>query len=346
MAKLKKRVHKKKAVIKKRVHRTNNHNQSHNAKTSEQQSRDNEMLKVMLGRPQQVIPGQVQQNDKLQQQIDTANKALNDIIQDNNSLKDQYRRIKEQQQEHLHERRQTTADIRTEEKMLDEDERHFHDMEKLGERREELENRKRDLEKRKATVKGETEIGAINAQIEDIKHRERELDDEIKARRDEMERNRAYNMLEEVKRGVQDKADELRALNNIMASAAYKNPNEALIREYTNKLLKEREIKHKRQIMEIQDGIADANAQAQAYKNYVTELEKPTPIVHQVLNKGTPEEKIVYKKSEFGPSLKEQYESQLAEQIKQKAEHDQELYKQQKQFDNAANLQKQLVDQR
>ena len=119
MAKLKKRVHKKKAVIKKRVHRTNNHNQSHNAKTSEQQSRDNEMLKVMLGRPQQVIPGQVQQNDKLQQQIDTANKALNDIIQDNNSLKDQYRRIKEQQQEHLRERRQTTADIRTEEKMLD-----------------------------------------------------------------------------------------------------------------------------------------------------------------------------------------------------------------------------------
>ena len=46
----------------------------------------------------------------------------------------------------------------------------------------------------------------------------------------------------------------------------------------------------------------------------------------------------------MGPSKKEQYESQLAEQIKQKAEHDQELYKQQKRFDNATTLQKQLVD--
>jgi len=344
MAKLKKRVHKKRAVIKKRVHRTNNHNQSHNAKTSEQQSRDNEMLKVMLGRPQQIIPGQTQQNDKLQQQIDTANKALNDIIQDNNSLKDQYRRIKEQQQEHLRERRQTTADIRTEEKMLDEDERHFHDMEKLGERREELENRKRELEKRKATVKGETELGEINAQIEDIKHRERELDDEIKAKNDEKDRNRAYNMLEEVKREYEHKVAELQSLKNTMASAEYKNPNEALMQAYTNKLLKEREIKHKRQIMEIQDEIADANAQAQAYKNYVEQIEKPTAKLLRTEHKGTAKEKKVYEKDPTGPSLKEQYEAKLAEQIKQKAEHDQELYKQQKRFEGANNLQKQLVD--
>ena len=76
MARLKKHIRKKKAIIRKQIKRTNNRNQSHNTKTAEQQSRDNEMLKVMLGRPQQIIPGQTQQNDKLQQQIETTNKAI------------------------------------------------------------------------------------------------------------------------------------------------------------------------------------------------------------------------------------------------------------------------------
>ena len=340
MAKLKKRVHKKKTTIKKAFKRTNNHNQSHNTKTAEQQSRDNEMLKVMLGRPQQIIPGQTQQNDKLQQQIDTANRTLNNVIQENNSLKDQYRRITEQQDEHLRERRQIKSDIKMNEKLRAENERQFNEMEALEKRRGDLENAIRVFEERKATLKGETEIGGINKQIEEYKIQQRKIEEQYNALKAEMERNKLYNQLEEVKHDVKNKATELQALKNIMASAEYKNPNEALIRAYTDKLLKERELEHQRQINEIKNNIANTEAQKQAYENYVIELEKPTKRVVATMKDGTKK----YEKEPSGPSLKAQHEAKLAEQLKIKTDQEQELYKQKKRFESATNLQKQLVD--
>lgn len=345
MAKLKKRIHNKKTTIKKAIKRTNNHNQSHHTKTAEQQSRDNEMLKVMLGRPQQIIPGQTQQNDKLQQQIDTANRTLNNVIQENNSLKDQYRRITEQQDEHLRERRQIKSDIKMNEKLRAENERQFNEMEALEKRRGDLENAIRVFEERKATLKGETEIGGINKQIEEYKIQQRKIEEQYNALKAEMERNKVYNQLEEVKHDVKNKATELQALKNIMASAEYKNPNEALIRAYTDKLLKERELEHQRQINEIKNNIANTEAQKQAYENYVIELEKPTARLLRTEHKGKANEKKVYETEKLtGPSLKAQHEAKLAEQLKIKTDQEQELYKQKKRFESATNLQKQLVD--
>ena len=345
MARLKKHIRKKKAIIKKQIKRTNNRNQSHNTKTAEQQSRDNEMLKVMLGRPQQIIPGQTQQNDKLQQQIDTANRTLNNVIQENNSLKDQYRRITEQQDEHLRERRQIKSDIKMNEKLRAENERQFNEMEALEKRRGDLENAIRVFEERKATLKGETEIGGINKQIEEYKIQQRKIEEQYNALKAEMERNKVYNQLEEVKHDVKNKATELQALKNIMASAEYKNPNEALIRAYTDKLLKERELEHQRQINEIKNNIANTEAQKQAYVNYIIELEKPTAKLLRTEHKGKANEKKVYETEKLtGPSLKAQHEAKLAEQLKIKTDQEQELYKQKKRFESATNLQKQLVD--
>ena len=68
MGRFKKRVQKKKAV-KKVVHRK----QTEQKKTPEQQARENEMLKMMLGRQQQIIPGQTQQNDKRNKMINYNN---------------------------------------------------------------------------------------------------------------------------------------------------------------------------------------------------------------------------------------------------------------------------------
>ena len=43
-----------------------------NQMSSDQQTRQNEMLKIMLQRPQQLLPqGMVSQNDELKQKIDT-----------------------------------------------------------------------------------------------------------------------------------------------------------------------------------------------------------------------------------------------------------------------------------
>ena len=61
MAKLKKRI-RRKVAVRRHIKRNNNNQQT---KTSEQRSRENEMLKVMLGRPQQIIPGQTEKNDNL-----------------------------------------------------------------------------------------------------------------------------------------------------------------------------------------------------------------------------------------------------------------------------------------
>ena len=69
MTRNKKRVIKRRQ-IKKKIKRNAN---SNNKTTSEQQSRQNEMLKVMLSKPPQIIPGQTQANDKMQEKLDAMN---------------------------------------------------------------------------------------------------------------------------------------------------------------------------------------------------------------------------------------------------------------------------------
>ena len=65
----------KKRVLKRKQIRKQIKKNTNNKPSSEQQSRENEMLKVMLSRPQQIIPGQTQANDKIQEKIDAMNKA-------------------------------------------------------------------------------------------------------------------------------------------------------------------------------------------------------------------------------------------------------------------------------
>ena len=55
----------KKRVLKRKQIRKQIKKNTNNKPSSEQQSRENEMLKVMLSRPQQIIPGQTQANDKI-----------------------------------------------------------------------------------------------------------------------------------------------------------------------------------------------------------------------------------------------------------------------------------------
>ena len=73
MGRIKKRLARKKRLIKKVVR----HVKKSESKTTEQQSRENEMIKTMLMRQQPALAGQTQQTDKLQQQLDTFNKTYN-----------------------------------------------------------------------------------------------------------------------------------------------------------------------------------------------------------------------------------------------------------------------------
>ena len=78
MTRNKKRILKKKQVKKqiKKKPVTNN------KPTSDQQSRQNEMLKVMLSKQPQIIPGQTQTNDKMQEKLDAMNKAYSIKMQE------------------------------------------------------------------------------------------------------------------------------------------------------------------------------------------------------------------------------------------------------------------------
>ena len=79
MSKLKKRLQVKRKQVRKVVKRRPNNG---NVKTPEQQTRENEMIKTMLSRPQPQIVGQAQQSDKLQQQLETANKMYASLMKE------------------------------------------------------------------------------------------------------------------------------------------------------------------------------------------------------------------------------------------------------------------------
>ena len=77
-----------------------------NQMSSEQQTRQNEMLKIMLQRPQQLLPqGMVSQNDELKQKIDT-------LTRRNVEMKNQYDELRRLQTEGREEAQRLTTDFR------------------------------------------------------------------------------------------------------------------------------------------------------------------------------------------------------------------------------------------
>ena len=92
MSKLKKRLQVKRKQVRKVVKRRPN---TGNVKTPEQQAKENEMIKIMLSRPQPQIVGQAQQSDKLQQQLDTANKMYASLMKEAESKRNRLNEINE-----------------------------------------------------------------------------------------------------------------------------------------------------------------------------------------------------------------------------------------------------------
>ena len=345
MARLKKHIRKKKAIIRKQIKRTNNRNQSHNTKTAEQQSRDNEMLKVMLGRPQQIIPGQTQQNDKLQQQIETTNKAIGDIKQENISLKNHLQFLRSQKEEAQREQHQIIQENNQREEIRDNAEQNFKRKEELQKRGKELDKQIEELNQRQKDLQGESEIGEINKQIDAIQLEKRKIEDEIKALKEKLSKNALYKRYEEEKLNVANLQAEQAALNNLLQSNEFKNPSAALTNILTKKLLEEQALNTKREVIKTQEEINHFASEKKAYEDYVKQYEQPTAKLLYTLDKGTAKEKKVYEKNNLtGPSLKAQDEASLAEQLVEKTKTEQELYTAKNKFDSARKLQREVIN--
>ena len=345
MARLKKHIRKKKAIIRKQIKRTNNRNQSHNTKTAEQQSRDNEMLKVMLGRPQQIIPGQTQQNDKLQQQIETTNKAIGDIKQENISLKNHLQFLRSQKEEAQREQHQIIQENNQREEIRDNAEQNFKRKEELQKRGKELDKQIEELNQRQKDLQGESEIGEINKQIHAIQLEKRKIEDEIKALKEKLSKNALYKRYEEEKLNVANLQAEQAALNNLLQSNEFKNPSAALTNILTKKLLEEQALNTKREVIKTQEEINHFASEKKAYEDFVKQYEQPTAKLLYTLDKGTAKEKKVYEKNNLtGPSLKAQDEASLAEQLVEKTKTEQELYTAKNKFDSARKLQREVIN--
>ena len=345
MARLKKHIRKKKAIIRKQIKRTNNRNQSHNTKTAEQQSRDNEMLKVMLGRPQQIIPGQTQQNDKLQQQIETTNKAIGDIKQENISLKNHLQFLRSQKEEAQREQHQIIQENNQREEIRDNAEQNFKRKEELQKRGKELDKQIEELNQRQKDLQGESEIGEINKQIDAIQLEKRKIEDEIKALKEKLSKNALYKRYEEEKLNVANLQAEQAALNNLLQSNEFKNPSAALTNILTKKLLEEQALNTKREVIKTQEEINHFASEKKAYEDFVKQYEQPTAKLLYTLDKGTAKEKKVYEKNNLtGPSLKAQDEASLAEQLVEKTKTEQELYTAKNKFDSARKLQREVIN--
>lgn len=338
MPRIKKRIQKKKTIIKKTIiKKTNKSNKGDNKKTPEQQSRENDMLKVMLGRQPQVIPGQTQQNDKIQQQIDTASKALIDIKNENTALRDHLRIMQNQISEHKQEQAKIKADNKLKEKQQAEEERHLKEMERHLDKKDKLDAAQMDLEARKKEYDETTEEGKVRKQIDKAKRETRKKESEIKDKRTEIEQNTLYNKLKEVEDQNKFLDAELEALKNVIESDKFKDPSKELKDALTKKMLKETERRQQIQITQRMEEIANINAEIYASKKYAREFE-------------TPQQKIVMGKDgkelhTTGPSQKEIYENQLAEQIKIKQKLSDELYYNKKLLESDATLKNKLTDE-
>ena len=90
MGRIRKRIIKKKAIIKKNIKQSikRKPQQAEHKLTSEQQAKQNEMLKVMLARPQQIVPqGTSQQNDELRQKLDSITRQNTNQANENRELR-------------------------------------------------------------------------------------------------------------------------------------------------------------------------------------------------------------------------------------------------------------------
>lgn len=296
MPRIKKRIQKKKHVLRKTVKRNIKDRSQNTSKTPEEKARENEMLKVMLGRQQPIVAGQSQQNDKYQQQLDTMNKLYNNQMK---SLESQKAHIKELQDNQIaakEEVKRIIDDAKHQEQVVKQSEKNLRDKEAAEKRKEVAEDKKdaldrelRKFDKRTVEGKHENEIREIDAKTQQIKN-------DIEKKAEEIEHNRLYHDLQDKLRENQKLEDELNAVLQITQSEAFQKTDEAYVNAVKRNLELKDMCERQRLIREKQRETVRLNAERRGYVEYIAETRKPLPKIKGYDKSGQP----IYERNQYG----------------------------------------------
>ena len=228
MGRIKKRIIKKKANIKKNIKLSikRKPQQTERKITAEQQAKQNEMLKVMLARPQQILPqGAVQQNDDLKQKIDTLTRRntemINQQISDRNAIAQLQRTQQDIRNEHAQQRQlQQQQEIQAEAD------------ERLANERVATDR----LRRANAALNFSTEEGQIRQRISELETQEHDANIRREDQQAAMKNKLLYQELLRKQADVNSLNEQVNALQTIIDSNEFKNPNEALKEAYENEM--------------------------------------------------------------------------------------------------------------
>lgn len=296
MPRIKKRIQKKKHVLRKTVKRNIKDRSQNTSKTPEEKARENEMLKVMLGRQQPIVAGQSQQNDKYQQQLDTMNKLYNNQMK---SLESQKAHIKELQDNQIaakEEVKRIIDDAKHQEQVVKQSEKNLRDKEAAEKRKEVAADKKDELDRELRKFDKRTVEGKHENEIREIDARRQQLRNDIVKKEEEIEQNRLYHDLQDKIRETHKLEDELNAMVQITQSEAFQKTDEA----YVNVVKRNLELKDKyelqRLIREKQQETARLNAERLGYVEYIAETRKPLPKIKGYDKSGQP----IYERNKDG----------------------------------------------
>lgn len=343
MGRIRKRITKKKSNIKKNIKLPARPKQTIDNKhklTSEQQAKQNDMLKVMLSRPQQILPqGITQQNDELKQKLDSLTRQNVNQAQENKEL----RRL-------IDEGRAETQRIHNEARRQEEVNRILAQNNKEKEYQEDLLHKahdvKFDLLHTKDLHDTSTLVGQVKDTIDKAKTKIQEVSYKISQNEQTINKNALYQEAERVNNEVDRLTAQLRAQEDIINSDRFKNPRDELKRAYKNEMkaqIKKDEneeiIKRKMNLMKL---TAEQQAKQQAYDDYTrkdirTQQRKKDGTLLFGKN-GSGKEYPIYEKDDKGNdkvhSLADEQAVAIAEQVKAQEQAQIELDKLTLEMDN------------
>lgn len=336
MSRNKKRVQIKKKRAMRRVRRNDN---SSRVQTPEQKAKENEMLKLLLGR-QMTTPQQNQQHDKQQEKIEQLNKLIYE----------EQRKASNYEQE-LKEKNKILDDIRTGKKEIMERER-------SEQQRRQLQDAQDKVDFKKAEYDLATEAGRAKQQIDELEEEYRQLGREL----NDLEKQQKSDKIQQAVNEAKERRDkiqlELTAQREYLESPEWTNRQNVLIETLKEEANAKFDLEQARLIAEHKQRIMINNAQKLALKQQESDMDAPQR-KHVLNSDGTKKrwrnehgEGYVYVKDEHGNDLlfpeeskRNKLKRKLTKLEQQKIKSELELNEAREKVDNTVNMKKLLTKQ-
>ena len=238
MPRNKKRIQIKKKSVKKTVVR-------HTQKTPEQKAKDNDMLKLLLGRQvvSQTPTQQNQHTDEYRQKLEDYNKQLVEARREKDSLAAQVKQAKEEiaaetaaSKHHSQEMSNLRQQQRHEEKKLRENERKSKEIEEETRKLEKLKDANAEFDGRTKQHKHRESMLKIEAEQNDLRRQIMKNEQKIKEQEQTIEMNKALQAKKDLEETNNILRAQVEAKNNLMKSEEFKNADKQYQAAYEENL--------------------------------------------------------------------------------------------------------------